>query len=166
LNIVIVESEGAINNVRQRTTREAIVQVEDQNHKPVAGAAVVFLLPDSGPGGTFAGAKSVTVVTDNQGRAIARLQPNRVTGKFQVRVSASYQGLTTSSVITQTNVVPAAAAAAGGIGTTKLLVILAVAGAAAAGGVVAATHNGGGGTAAVRPSPTVITPGTGSVGAP
>ena len=44
LNIVIVEGDGAINNIRQRTAREPIVQVEDQNHKPVAGAAVVFAL--------------------------------------------------------------------------------------------------------------------------
>ena len=46
LNLVIVEGEGAINNVRQRTAREPIVQVEDENHKPVAGAVVVFLLPN------------------------------------------------------------------------------------------------------------------------
>ncbi len=59
LNIVIVEGEGAINNIRQRTAREPIVQVEDENHRPVAGAAVLFLLPENGPGGTFAnGARS------------------------------------------------------------------------------------------------------------
>lgn len=45
LNLVIVEGEGAINNIRQRTARDPIVRVEDENHKPVAGAAVVFLLP-------------------------------------------------------------------------------------------------------------------------
>ena len=43
LSITIVEGEGAINNIRQRVNREPIVQVEDQNHKPVAGAVVVFL---------------------------------------------------------------------------------------------------------------------------
>ena len=51
LNIVIVEGEGAINNIRQRTAREPIVQVEDENRRPVAGAAVLFLLPEDGPGG-------------------------------------------------------------------------------------------------------------------
>lgn len=165
LNIVILESEGAVNNVRQRTAREAIVQVEDQNHKPIGGVAVVFLAPNSGAGGSFAGSQSLTVVTDSQGRAVARgFQPNRATGKYQIRVSASFQGLTASAAINMANVVPAAAAA-GGIGATKLLVILAVAGAAAAGGVVAATRGGGGGAAAVR-QPTVIMPGTGVVGAP
>ena len=37
--IEVVEGDGAINNIRQRTAREPIVQVEDENHKPVAGAA-------------------------------------------------------------------------------------------------------------------------------
>ena len=32
----IVEGEGAINNIRLRTAREPIVQVEDENRKPVA----------------------------------------------------------------------------------------------------------------------------------
>jgi hypothetical protein len=36
LNLVIVEGDGVINNIRQRTAREPIVQVEDENHKPVA----------------------------------------------------------------------------------------------------------------------------------
>jgi hypothetical protein len=55
LNIIVVEGEGAINNVRQRTAREPIVQVEDENHRPVAGAVVVFTLPSQCAGGAFAG---------------------------------------------------------------------------------------------------------------
>ncbi len=165
LNIVIVESEGAINNIRQRTARESIVQVEDENHKPVAGAAVTFLLPDSGPGGAFNGAKTVTMMTDSQGRAVARgFRPNNVQGKFQIRVTASFQNLTASAVINQANFLPAAAAA-GGLGAGKIIAILAIAGAAAAGGAVAATR-GGGGTTAPRTSPTVISAGSGTVGAP
>ena len=79
LNLVIVEGEGAINNVRQRTAREPIVQVEDENHKPVAGAAVVFLLPNQGAGGAFAnGAHSLTVTTNAEGRAVAHgFRPNQ-----------------------------------------------------------------------------------------
>ena len=53
LNLVIVEGEGAINNIRQRTARETIVQVEDENHRPVAGAVVAFLLPSDGASGVF-----------------------------------------------------------------------------------------------------------------
>src|SRR5271165_2367219 len=86
LNLVIIEGDGAINNIRQRTAREPIVQVEDENHKPVAGAVVVFLLPYQGAGGTFAnGSHSLTVITDDQGRAVARgFHPNTAQGQFEI----------------------------------------------------------------------------------
>src|SRR5271166_3103367 len=66
LIINVVEGEGALNNIKQRVNREPIVQVEDENHKPIAGAAVVFFLPTTGPGGTFAnGSQTLTVTTDS-----------------------------------------------------------------------------------------------------
>ncbi len=168
LNIVIVEGEGAINNIRQRTAREPIVQVEDENNRPVAGATVFFLLPESGPGGAFPnGARSLTVVTDSNGRAVAKgLRPNDEAGKFQIQVEASYQELTATTTINQANAV-LTAAAAGGI-SGKLIAILAIAGGAIAGGVVAAT-SGGNGNGGVTPQPrppTTVTPGAPSVGAP
>src|SRR5215813_10997170 len=103
LNIVVVEGEGAINNIRQRTAREPIVQVEDENHKPVAGAFVTFTLPSNGASGSFAnGARTLTVATDNQGRAVAQgLRPNTVKGRMEIRVNASHSGRTASTVITQ-----------------------------------------------------------------
>jgi len=148
LNLVILEGEGAINNIRQRTAREPIVQVEDENHRPVAGAAVAFTLPSNGAGGTFAnGARTLTTVTDSQGRAVARgFRPNSIQGKFQINVTASNLGQTVSGIITQTNALigaAAAGAAAGGI-SAKLIAIIAVAGAVAAGGTAyAVTRDNG-----------------------
>lgn len=167
LNIVIVDGDGAINNIRQRTAREPIVQVEDQNHKPVAGAAVVFLLPDQGASGVFAnGSHTLTVITDAQGRAAAKgFRPNTVQGKLQIHVTASHQGQTASATISQTNAVSAAAGAATAGVSGKLIAILAIAGGAVAGGIVAATHGGGGSSTTTTP-PTTVTPGTGTVGAP
>jgi hypothetical protein len=161
---VIVEGEGAINNVRQRVAREPIVQVEDENRKPVAGAAVTFLLPNQGPSGVFAnGSRSLTVMTDANGRAVARgLQPNNVNGEFQINVNASHEGRKGNNTINQTNAIIAGAAAAGI--SAKLIALLAVAGAAAVGGAVAATR--GGTSTPARPSPTVVTPGTPTVGGP
>ena len=73
LQITILDGEDAMNNIRQRTAREPIVQVEDENHKPVAGAVVIFLLPNDGAGGTFAGgAHTLTVTTDSKGQAVGR----------------------------------------------------------------------------------------------
>lgn len=167
LNIVILEGEGAVDNIRQRVSREPIVQVEDENHKPIAGAAVTFLLPNQGAGGVFAnGSHSLTVLTDAQGHAAATgIRMNNVAGKVQIHVSASYQGRTASTTISQTSVVAAGAAI-----SAKLLIILLLAGAGAAGGVVAATHGGGGGsgnTAVIQAgTPIVITPGTPTVGGP
>lgn len=167
LHIVIVEGEGAINNVRQRVAREPIVQVEDENRKPIAGAAVTFLLPQQGAGATFVnGARSATLLTDNSGRAVARgLRPNNVEGQYQIRVTASHQGQTASVTINQTNALAVAGAAAGVGISAKLLTIIAVGAAAAAGGVFAATRAGGN-SSGTGSTPTVIVPGSPSVGGP
>jgi hypothetical protein len=163
LNIVILEGEGAINNIRQRTARESIVQVEDENHRPIGGAVVTFFLPDNGASGVFTnGSRSLTITTDQSGKAVARVRPNQNHGNMQIRVNANYKGLTANSVINQSNVM--GAAAAGGAISAKLLalIIVGAAGAATAGALVATRGNGG---AATVP-PTVITPGTPTVGAP
>ena len=170
LRIVILEGEGAINNIRQRTAREPIVQVEDENRKPVAGAMVLFTLPDSGPGAVFPnGSRSLITYTDPKGQAKANgLKPNSIAGAYQITVNVTSQGLKASTVIGQTNVL-AAAAAAGGI-SAKLIAILAIAGGAAAAGAIAATSGGGNSPATpVTPAPVptaTVTAGTPTVGGP
>jgi hypothetical protein len=173
LNIVVIEGEGAINNVRQRTAREPIVQVEDENRKPVAGATVTFLLPRDGAGvATRDGSRSFTAVTDQNGRATMRgVRPNNVAGQFQIQVNASFQGLTGTTVITQTNMALAAAAAGAGAGagvglSAKLIAILAIAGGAAATGAAIAVTRGNDSPKSTAAPPIVVTPGTPSVGSP
>jgi hypothetical protein len=172
LNLVIVEGDGAINNIRQRTAREPIVQVEDENHKPVAGAAVLFLLPEHGAGGTFAdGSHSLSAVTNAQGRAVAHgIHLNGVQGQFQIQVTASYNGMTATTAISQSIGAAAAAGAGGAVAaaaiSTKLVVILVVAAAAVAGGTYYATHSGGSGNSAAVATGTSITAGIGTVGPP
>jgi hypothetical protein len=166
LNITILDGEGAINNIKQRTAREPIVQVEDENHRPIAGAVVVFTLPDRGASGVFAnGSRSVTVTTDAQGQARGvGLRTNEAQGEMQIQVSVSFQGLTASAVITQTNAAGVVGAAGGGIGTGKIIAILAVLGGAAAGGIVAATR--GGSSSSPSPGPPPTTPTSVSAGGP
>jgi hypothetical protein len=169
LNLVVVEGEGAINNIRQRTAREPIVQVEDENHRPVAGAIVTFTLPNNGASGVFTnGARTLTVTTDNQGQAVARgLRPNGVKGQMQIRVSANHNGQTASTTITQTNAIMGASAAAGhGAISGKLIAVIAAVGAAAATGAVLATRSGNGTPATPPAAPTTISAGAGSVGPP
>ncbi|MDE3167903.1 MAG: hypothetical protein KGN36_19030 [Acidobacteriota bacterium] len=170
LNLVVVEGDGAINNIRQRTAREPIIQVQDENHKPVAGAIVTFTLPERGAGGSFAnGAHTLTVTTNPQGQAVAHgFHPNAVRGQFQIRVNANYQGRSGNTTIRQTNaVLTAAGTIAGSAISGKLIALLVVLGAAAAGGAVYATHNGGSSTSTIAANPsTTVTAGSGTVGPP
>jgi hypothetical protein len=171
LSVVIVEGEGAINNIRQRTAREPIVEVQDENHKPVAGAVVVFtVLPSNGgAGASFAGnAQTAEFVTDQAGRVVAKgFHPNTQVGQVQIRVTATSNGRVGNATITQTNIA-AAAASTGATGLTglKLLAIIGVAAGAAAAGAIAATRGGNSHSGAAATAPTSITPGTPTVGAP
>jgi hypothetical protein len=154
LNVVVVEGQGAINNIKRRTARETIVQVEDENHKPVAGAAVAFLLPADGPGGTFTGgAKSASIVTDSAGRAtMPHLQLNSNAGSYSIGVYASHAGQAASLTISQSSVVGAGSA----VSTGGIIGILA--GVAAAGGVAVAVVSKG------KATNSSSQPGGGSVG--
>jgi hypothetical protein len=171
LNIVVVEGEGATNNVRERVAREPAVRVEDENHKPIPGAAVVFTLPTEGATGEFSnGGKSLTMITDSQGRAAAQsLRLNQIAGKMPIHVNASYRGLTARTSITQFSVLPPGAKASSGGGSHRgLIAVLVVLGAAAAGGgAYFATHkNPNSGTVAVAAAavaPIGIVPGTGTI---
>jgi hypothetical protein len=160
LQIMILDGEGALNNIKQRVAREPIVQVEDENHKPVAGAVVVFLLPDSGAGGTFLdGTNMFTTTTDAEGKAVATgLKPNNVAGKFQIRVRAKHGDDTAEAAITETNVI---GAITGGATAHAFPVKWVIVGIAAAGGVAAGIIASRGGSHS-----TTITPGTPTVGAP
>lgn len=160
LQIVILDGEGALNNIKQRTAHEPIVQVQDENHKPVAGAVVIFLLPNSGAGGTFNGALSFSTVTDAEGKAVAQgLTPNNITGQYQIQVRAKYNDLSAESVIAQQNFLEKTAAPTHAVGHPFLKWVL-IGGAVAGAGVAI-------GFAATQSShSTTITAGPPTVGAP
>jgi hypothetical protein len=160
LNVVVVEGEDAINNIKRHTSRETIVRVEGENHKPVAGVAVAFLLPADGPGGAFnGGAKSASIVTDNMGRAVMpHLEMNSNPGSYSVGVYASRGGLAASATISQSSIVGASA----GVSTGGIIGI--VAGVLAASGVAVAVVSKGKSSGSSPSSPsTSSTTATGSV---
>ncbi len=158
LNIVVINGDGAINNIKSRTARETIVEVRDENNKPVAGATVVFLLPDSGPGlVSQQGGRMITTTTDNAGRAAARgLKPNGQAGNYNMQIRANFQQSFGQIVVAQSNVLAAGAAISG-----LTLTIIGIAAAAAAGGAIYAVTNNGNS----RPS-VGVNPGNPSAGAP
>lgn len=174
LQIVILDGEGALNNIQARTAREPIVQVQDENHKPVAGAAVLFAIHggDNGAGAAFAnGATQLSVTTGPDGKAAAHgLEMNRQSGSWQIAVTATEGSLTASAVIHEMSYSPltesSQAPKESGIGShaahgwlTKPVLIaggFVVAGAVIS--VLVLANSGGGGTQ--------ITAGGSQVGAP
>lgn len=105
LMISILEGEGELNDVRARTAREPIVQVEDENHRPVAGALVLFAISGNSPAGAnFSGLSNLTVRTGADGRAVGRgFQVTRQTGNLQIQVLATVGALQAEIFIHQTN---------------------------------------------------------------
>jgi hypothetical protein len=169
IDLVVVEGEGASSSPGQQVSKDPVVKVEDENHQPVGGVAVVFTLPVSGTTGEFSnGDKTLTMVTENSGLAAVRgLKTNQVPGKLQIYVTASYRGLRARTLITQLVEGPATARGGGG----KLIAVLAVVGAAAAGGAVLATRKKTQPGGPVTPPPTPpapigITPGSPGISPP
>lgn len=155
LRIVVIEGEGAVNIIQQKTAVAPVIEVRDRNDQPVAGATVNFVV--RGGRAAFSGARTLTVTTNAAGRAAAAGFTPSGTGALQIGATATFQGQTAAAVtIAQTNVMTAAEAAAlssasaggsgggaaggagagggGGLSTTTLAVI----GGAVAGGAIVA----------------------------
>jgi hypothetical protein len=168
LNILVLDGEGASNSLRS-VGRQPTLRVEDENHQPVSGAAVVFTLPTDGAGGDFQGEKTQILSTDDQGMVTAHgFRTNQTPGKVVILVTASYRGVSSRVRITQYNASgPEDKSASGGHG--KLITILAVIGAAGATGALVGMRQGSSASssagAAALPS-IGITSGSISVGAP
>jgi hypothetical protein len=162
--IEVLEGDGAINNIRLHHAKEPVVRVTDQDGHPIPNAAVTFLLPGNGASGTFADGKaSLTVMTDENGRAVGQgLRPNGSAGQFQIRVTTSLAGQVATANISQTNAEPAT----GGISSKTILILALVGGAAAAGAAVALGKGKSSTSTTPPPSGAVISPGTPGFGPP
>ncbi len=158
LKIIIIEGEGATNNMKQRTAREPIVEVQDENNRPVGGALVTFALPNYGASGTFqGGSKLLTITTDANGRAVGNgFQPNTVKGDLNIQVRAQSNGQTANATIHMKNV---SGVGVGMSTSAKVWTMVAVAAGAAVIGVVATR----GGSPTPPAQSTTISPGTGVV---
>jgi hypothetical protein len=161
LHVVVLEGDGAINNVRSPRAKEPVIRVEDANKQGVAGAVVTFLLPGTGAGAVFGdGGNSLTLTTDDRGEAVARgLHANHIAGTFQIRISASGGGRMASASISQTNVDP------GSHTSSRKIALIAILGGAAAGGAAVAFH-GKAKAASQATSATIVVPGTSAFGGP
>jgi hypothetical protein len=91
VQIRVISGDGAVHQPGARSTRALAVEITEETGKPVAGAAVSFHLPESGPGGLFLnGLRTEVVITDTQGHATLHgMLANRTPGRFQIRILVS-----------------------------------------------------------------------------
>jgi hypothetical protein len=164
LKLVVLQGEGARNNLKTRVAIPPVIEVRDEADKPVEGAQVVFQLPAAGPGGVFNGwMRTQTARTNAQGQAgVNGFVPNDQEGRFNIKVTATKGSAEAGAVISQSNTSTGMQANAG---KRKWWKVVAVVGAGAAvGGIVAATR--GGGTTPAASTSVTITPGTVTISSP
>jgi hypothetical protein len=143
LRIVVLEGEGGVNIIQQKTAVRPLVEIRDRNNLPVAGATVTFSIGGGGSGAAFAGgAQTLTVTTNAVGQAAASGLNAISSGALQIQVQAAYQGQLATAAISQTNFATAAAAAQAGAGAGTGGTTAAAGGAAGGGGGISATTIG------------------------
>jgi hypothetical protein len=176
LKVLVLAGKDEVNDIQRRVMAPLVVEVLDQNDRPVQNAEVVFRFPLQGPSATFpAGKTSVTARTNGQGQAAAlNWIANNEVGRFDVHVNASYGnqiGQVTFSMSNANNVPQSTVGAGtatekhGGWFSPTWVKIAVIGGAAAiAAGVFLATR---GGSKSAAPAGTVtISPGSPTIGGP
>ncbi len=175
LKVMVLAGRNEANDIQRKVMAPLVVEVLDQNDRPVEGAEVVFRFPLEGPSATFSGGRtSQTVRTNGQGEAAAtNWMANNQTGRFQVHVSASYGNqvgdvtfaMANSTRVTQSGagVLNAGTEKRGGwLSPTWVKIAVAAGGAALVAGIILATRGG----SASSGRTVTITPGTPSIGGP
>ncbi len=126
LRIAVLAGEDAVNVIAQRSAVAPVVEVRDRKNQPIVGALVRFSIR-GGQHATFAGARSVMVITNAAGRAAVESITPTTSGIIHIDVAAVFQGETATASIAQTNVITTAQASAasaaragnsGGVGST------------------------------------------------
>jgi hypothetical protein len=172
LKLIVLAGKDEMNDLERHVMAPLVVEVLDQNDRPVEGADVVFRFPLQGPGATFADQKtSQSARTNAQGEAAARnWTANNQVGTFQVHATATYGNQMGEITIPMSNVTRIVETknrkSRSWWSTRKFKIAVIAGGAAAVAGIVLATQVGGNSSKS-SPSPTItITPGSPSVGGP
>jgi hypothetical protein len=173
LKLLVLAGNGEMNDLERRVMASLVVQVLDQNDRPVEGAEVVFRFPLNGPGAAFTGGKtSQTVRTTGTGEAAAvNWMANGEVGAFEVHVTATYGNEVGETTVKMSNVTRIVEGAKRGAKQAhwysptwvKIAVIGGVAGAVA--GIFLATR-GGSHSSTSGTVPITVTPGSPTVGHP
>jgi outer membrane receptor protein involved in Fe transport len=167
LKVLVLKGAEVSNFIPDRISRPVVVEVLDKNEIPVEGASVLFELPQTGPGGSFAnGEHSRTVKTDLRGQAAVSFEISPEQGKFQIAVTATAGDNSGKATISQASSLMIAEEKKHEkhpwYTTKKFWIITAVAAAGATVGIILATR---GGSSSSTPT-IVITPGSPTFGGP
>ncbi len=171
LKVLPLAGKGGMNDLERKVMSPLVVQIMDQDARPVEGADVVFRFPLNGPGANFTGGKSSQTFRSNgQGQAAAlNWRANDQLGAFDVHVTAAYGnqvGETTFQMSNVSRIVDERTAKRKlGSWWSPTWVKLAVIGGAVGIGLGIYFGTRGGGSSASTTTVT-ITPGTPSVGGP
>jgi len=104
LNLLVLEGQNGVHDVRTPATALLVIEVRDENYRPLEGVKVVFQLPRQGPSGSFeGGVQDKQVVTNVQGQASAAFTPNTQAGRFTVHATAAFGARTGAISIMQRN---------------------------------------------------------------
>src|SRR4026209_959179 len=87
LKIVVVEGEGAVNIIQQKTAVAPVIEVRDRTDQPVAGAVVRFAIQKGRA--SFNGVRTLTATTDALGRATATGLTPTGSGALQIGTTAA-----------------------------------------------------------------------------
>lgn len=175
LKVIALAGKGEANDIERHVMAPLVVEVLDQDDRPVEGAEVVFRFPLNGPSATFPDAKaSRTVHTNGQGQAAAmNWTANNQVGNFEVHVTATYGNQVGEIDVPMSNanrvVVENSKAKAKGTGWwSPTWVKAAIIGGAVAiaAGVFLATRGGGSKSSGTAGTTVTIAPGSPSIGAP
>jgi hypothetical protein len=156
----VLEGEGAIHGTGGKASRPIVVEITDETGRPQEGVAVSFRMPEEGPGASFPqGMKTDIRITAPDGKAMAHdFVANRVTGPFQVRVTA-VKGQIRAGVIVGQYVSDAAvrAKSTSRPGSSRKWLVLAAIGAAAGVGL-AVGSSGAAAASQTQPVPAPVPP--------
>jgi hypothetical protein len=105
LRIIPLEGQNAVNYMSIGVITAPVVEVRDENDRPIEGATVTFKFPDSGPSATVANNQTTqTTISDFRGQAgVTNYAANGVAGRFNIDITATHQGRTARFVMIQTN---------------------------------------------------------------
>jgi hypothetical protein len=103
---MVLAGSGEMNDLERRVMAPLVVQILDQEDRPMDGATVVFRFPINGPSAAFLDGKPAATVRANSGgqAAATNWMANGEAGTFEVHVSASYGNQIGETTLKMTNV--------------------------------------------------------------